>query len=82
MMMIIILIIDVDINRAYGCVAYEMCALSHPFEAKNNMQLVVKIISGTLRDHKRWGASMQHHFSNLPAITPRLLARGSRKGIT
>lgn len=31
---------------AYGCVAYEMCALSHPFEAKNNMQLVVKIISG------------------------------------
>lgn len=32
---------------AYGCVVYEMCALRHPFEAKNQAALLCKILSGT-----------------------------------
>ena len=31
---------------ALGCVLYEMCTLGHPFEAKNQAALLLKIIKG------------------------------------
>eukprot|EP00747_Dinoflagellata_sp_TGD_P181966 gnl/TRDRNA2_/TRDRNA2_36014_c0_seq1.p1 gnl/TRDRNA2_/TRDRNA2_36014_c0~~gnl/TRDRNA2_/TRDRNA2_36014_c0_seq1.p1 ORF type:complete len:385 (+),score=95.20 gnl/TRDRNA2_/TRDRNA2_36014_c0_seq1:106-1260(+) len=31
---------------AYGIVAYEMCALKHPFDAKNQAALIVRILNG------------------------------------
>jgi len=31
---------------AYGCVVFEMCTLRHPFEARNQAALLVKILSG------------------------------------
>jgi len=32
---------------ALGCALYEMCALKHPFEAKNQIALVMKIVKST-----------------------------------
>ncbi len=29
-----------------GCVLYEMCSLKHPFEAKNQAELLLKIVKG------------------------------------
>ncbi|CAE6928690.1 Nek1 [Symbiodinium sp. CCMP2592] len=31
---------------AFGCVVYEMCTLRHPFEAKNQAALLIKILRG------------------------------------
>ncbi|CAE7745572.1 Nek1, partial [Symbiodinium pilosum] len=31
---------------AFGCVVYEMCTLKHPFEAKNQAALLIKILRG------------------------------------
>lgn len=31
---------------AYGCVVYEMCALKHPFDARNQAALLCKILTG------------------------------------
>lgn len=31
---------------AYGCVVYEMCAMKHPFDAKNHAGLLIKILRG------------------------------------
>jgi len=31
---------------AYGCVIYEMCTLQHPFDAKNQVALLAKIVRG------------------------------------
>lgn len=31
---------------AYGCVVYEMCALKHPFDARNHAALLIKILRG------------------------------------
>jgi len=32
---------------AYGCVVYQMCTLRHPFDAKNQAALLVKIVRGS-----------------------------------
>mmetsp|Transcript_88708 Transcript_88708/g.248188 ORF Transcript_88708/g.248188 Transcript_88708/m.248188 type:complete len:387 (-) Transcript_88708:66-1226(-) len=31
---------------AYGCVVYELCTLQHPFDARNQMALLARIVSG------------------------------------
>jgi NIMA (never in mitosis gene a)-related kinase len=34
---------------ALGCLAYELCALEPPFQAKNHMGLIAKIKSGKVK---------------------------------
>lgn len=63
---------------AYGCVLFEMCTLRHPFEARNQAALLVKILSGR-RDvpipvQYSGGlcsiidGCLQHEFEHRPAI--------------
>jgi len=42
---------------AFGCVVYEMCSLRHPFDAKNQAALLMKIING------QWDAPIPSSYS-------------------
>eukprot|EP00929_Paragymnodinium_shiwhaense_P031931 TRINITY_DN17785_c0_g1_i1.p1 TRINITY_DN17785_c0_g1~~TRINITY_DN17785_c0_g1_i1.p1 ORF type:complete len:787 (-),score=130.23 TRINITY_DN17785_c0_g1_i1:213-2573(-) len=68
---------------AYGCVVYEMCALKHPFEAKNHGALIIKILRGMYAPiHSDYSddlrdvvdACMQREYAMRPT-TSELLAR-------
>lgn len=70
---------------AYGCVIYEMCALRHPFEAKNHAALLIKILRGQYAPVPRIYSDdlrsviddcMQRDMSRRPTIT-QLLRKAS-----
>ena len=56
-----------------GCVLYELCTFKHPFEAKNQGSLIIKIVRGT------FPPLPSHYSADLHSVVSALLTKDHRK---